>query len=114
MEAFEIALLFDTYGGMLTEKQREYLDMRYNQDLSLGEIAQMQGVSRQAVFDNLSRTEALLHRMEENIGCVRRDRTAAAAIEAIESALALLDGVSEPAAARAAEQIRAAVDTLKE
>ena len=52
MDAFEITLLFDTYGAMLTDKQREYLDMRYNQDLSLGEIAQMQGVSRQAVFDN--------------------------------------------------------------
>ncbi len=114
MDAFEITLLFDTYGAMLTDKQREYLDMRYNQDLSLGEIAQMQGVSRQAVFDNLSRTEALLHRMEENIGCVRRDRAAAAAVETIQQALSTLSGSTEPAVAGAVRTIQAAVDTLKE
>ena len=51
MNAFEVTLLFDTYGDMLTEKQREYLDMRYNQDMSLGEIAQAAGVSRQGVHD---------------------------------------------------------------
>ena len=73
MDAFELVLLFDTYGGMLTDKQRECFDMRHNQDLSLGEIAEELGVSRQAVNDNLTRTEALLRRMEENIGCVKRD-----------------------------------------
>ena len=73
MSAFEMILLYDYYGKMLTDKQQEYIDMRYNQDLSLGEIAEIQSVSRQAVFDNLSRTEALLRRMEENIGCVKRD-----------------------------------------
>lgn len=66
MDALEMTLLYDFYGGMLTEKQRECFDMRYNQDLSLGEIAQALGVSRQAVCDNLARTEALLRRMEEN------------------------------------------------
>ena len=114
MDAFEITLLFDTYGGMLTEKQREYLDMRYNQDLSLGEIAQMQGVSRQAVFDNLSRTEALLHRFEENIGCVRRDRATASAIAAIDAALDTLKASADPQAGQAAQAIRAAVQLLKE
>ena len=49
MDALEMALLFDYYGGMLTDKQRDCFDMRYNQDLSLGEIAQELGVSRQAV-----------------------------------------------------------------
>ena len=63
MDAFELVLLFDTYGGMLTDKQRECFDMRHNQDLSLGEIAEELGVSRQAVNDNLTRTEALLRRM---------------------------------------------------
>ena len=114
MEAFEITLLFDTYGGMLTEKQREYLDMRYNQDLSLGEIAALQGVSRQAVFDNLSRTEALLRRFEENIGCVRRDRTTGATIEAIELALTTLERSADPQVLEAVASIRAAAQTLKE
>ncbi len=114
MDAFEVILLFDTYGGMLTEKQREYLDMRYNQDMSLGEIAIEQGVSRQAVFDNLSRTEALLHRMEENIGCVRRDRAASAAILRIEAALAVLEGEQSPQIAETVCDLKAAIDLLKE
>jgi len=114
MDAFEITLLFDTYGGMLTEKQREYLDMRYNQDMSLSEIAQAQGVSRQAVFDNLTRTEAALRRMEENIGCVKRDMQIRAAVREILDAAAVLDASSEPAVLSAARRIIAAVDTLKE
>ncbi len=114
MDAFEIILLFDTYGEMLTEKQREYLDMRYNQDMSLGEIAQVQGVSRQAVFDNLTRTEALLHRMEDNIGCVRRDRAASAACDRIEAALAALEDSDDRQSAAAVCQLKAALDLLKE
>ena len=72
MEALEMTLLFDYYGDLLTERQRSCLDLRYNQDLSLGEIAQELGVSRQGVYDNLSRAEALLKNMEEKTGCVRR------------------------------------------
>ena len=92
MDAYELALLFDTYGGMLTDKQRDCFDMRYNQDLSLAEIAEELQVSRQGVFDNLSRAEALLRNMEEKTCCVRRDlacRRAAAVI--LQSANALLD-----------------------
>ena len=65
-------LLFDTYGEMLTEKQRLCFDLRYNQDLSLGEIAELEGISRQAVRDNIVRTEALLQDMEQKIGAVDR------------------------------------------
>jgi len=114
MDAFEITLLFDTYGGMLTEKQREYLDMRYNQDMSLSEIADVQGVSRQAVFDNLSRTEALLRRMEENIGSVKRDMLTRNAVREILEAAAVLDASSDPAVLAAARRITAAAHTLKE
>ena len=114
MSAFEITLLFDTYGGMLTEKQQEYLDMRYNQDLSLGEIAQEQGVSRQAVFDNLTRTEALLRRMEENIGSVKRDMLTRSAVQEILEAATVLDASSDPAVLAAVQRIKTAVDTLKE
>ena len=72
MDALEMTLLFDFYGGMLTDKQQQCFDMRYNQDLSLGEIAETMGVSRQAVCDNLARTEALLRKMESSVGCVSR------------------------------------------
>ena len=114
MDAFEITLLFDTYGGMLTQKQREYLDMRYNQDMSLSEIAEEQEVSRQAVFDNLSRTEALLRRMEENIGCVKRDMQIRSACEAILDAALQLDVSSDSQVTNQAKRIIAAVQSLKE
>ena len=114
MDAFELVLLFDTYGGMLTDKQRECFDMRHNQDLSLGEIADELGVSRQAVNDNLSRTEALLRRMEENIGCVKRDMLMRRACQDILAAATVLDASSDPAAKTQAKRIIAAVQSLKE
>jgi len=114
MDAFEVTLLFDTYGSMLTDKQRDYLDMRYNQDMSLSEIAQLQNVSRQAVFDNLTRTEALLRRMEENIGCVKRDMITRSAVREILDAAAVLDTSSDPAILALSQRIQAAAQTLKE
>ena len=114
MEAVETVLLFDYYGRMLTDKQKEYLDLRYNQDLSLGEIAEIMGVSRQAVFDNLTRTEALLRRMEENIGCVKRDMQIRSAARTILEAAAVLDASSDPAFLAAKQRIVAAVRTLEE
>ena len=114
MDAFEMVLLLDYYGGMLTDKQRECFDMRYNQDLSLGEIGELQGVSRQAVCDNLARTEALLRRMEENIGCVKRDREYRRAVQEILAAAAVLDTSSDPAVLDASQRIRAVVNRIKE
>ncbi|MBQ3504734.1 MAG: DNA-binding protein [Oscillospiraceae bacterium] len=114
MDAFEMALLLDYYGGMLTDKQRDCFDMRYNQDLSLGEIGEMLGVSRQAVNDNLTRTEALLRRMEENIGCVKRDKLVRRAVQEILDAASVLDTSSDPAVLVSAQRIRAAAQSLEE
>ena len=49
MDGAELILLYDYYGDLLTQRQRECFELRYNQDLSLGEIAETLGVSRQAV-----------------------------------------------------------------
>ena len=114
MDAFEMVLLLDYYGGMLTDKQRECFDMRYNQDLSLGEIGELQGVSRQAVCDNLARTEALLRRMEENIGCVKRDMLVRKAARDILEASAVLDTFSDPEVSELAKRITAAAKMLEE
>ena len=114
MDAFEMVLLLDYYGGMLTEKQRECFDMRYNQDLSLGEIGELQGVSRQAVCDNLARTEALLRRMEENIGCVKRDMQIRKAARDILEAAAVLNNHSDGSVTELAKRITAAAKTLEE
>lgn len=83
------ALLFDTYGEMLTEKQRLCCDLRYNQDLSLGEIGELEGISRQAVRDNLVRAESQMQEMEEKIGAVRRMLQIEAATEQLQAAAEL-------------------------
>ena len=56
----EINALYDIYHELLTEKQREYIELYYQADLSLAEIAAELGVSRNAVHDNIRRTEKLL------------------------------------------------------
>ena len=86
MDTIEMVLLFDYYGDLLTERQRMCFDLRHNQDLSLAEIAEELQVSRQGVYDNLSRAEALLRNMEEKTGCVRRDLRCRKAASAILSA----------------------------
>lgn len=86
LSTLDKTLLFDTYGDMLTEKQRRCLDLRYNQDLSLGEIGELEGISRQAVRDNIVRSEAQMQEMEEKIGAVRRLRQLEAAAELLREA----------------------------
>ena len=68
----QIALLFDFYGQMLTEKQAEIVEMYYSNDLSLGEISEQQGISRQGVYDTLKRAEKTLYEYEEKLGLVDR------------------------------------------
>lgn len=65
-------MLFDFYGELLTDKQREYFDLHYNDDLSLAEIAEQAGISRQGVWDIIRRAEDTLRRTEEKTGLVRR------------------------------------------
>ena len=112
MSAWELALLFDHYGGMLTDKQRECFQLRYEQDLSLGEIAESMGVRRQAVNDSLTRTEALLRRMEENSGSVKRYNDIRKALREILEAAAVLDASSDPAVTDVARRIIAAAQSL--
>ncbi|MCL2508931.1 MAG: YlxM family DNA-binding protein [Oscillospiraceae bacterium] len=68
----EVAVLLDFYGELLTEKQREFLECYYNDDLSLSEIAANEGITRQGVRDAIKRAEAQLFDMEERLGLSRR------------------------------------------
>jgi predicted DNA-binding protein YlxM (UPF0122 family) len=68
----QITLLFDFYGQLLTEKQIEIIDMYYNNDLSLSEIAEQQEISRQGVYDTLKRAEKTLSEYEDKLGLVNR------------------------------------------
>lgn len=63
----EISMLLDLYGETLTAKQRDYLNYYYNDDLSLSEIAENEGITRQGVRDAIKRAEALLFDMESKL-----------------------------------------------
>ena len=69
---FSIALLMDFYGDLLTEKQREFLEYYYNDDLSLAEIATNEGITRQGVRDAIKRAERQLFSMEERLNLAAR------------------------------------------
>ena len=69
---FAISGLMDFYGPVLTEKQREILKQYYDQDLSLAEIAENFGITRQGVRDAIKHGEAVLLDLEEKVGSARR------------------------------------------
>ena len=114
MDALELILLYDYYGNLLTDRQRECFELRYYQDLSLGEIGEELGISRQGVHDNLSRTEALLRNMERKTGCVRRDQACREAAEKILGAARQLVNHSDAAVSRLAGEIIAIAQGLEE
>ena len=114
MDALEMTLLFDYYGDLLTDRQRMCFDMRHNQDLSLGEIAEVLQVSRQGVYDNLSRAEALLKNMEEKTGCVSRDQQCRKALGTILDAANILKDYPDTKVATQAEKILSAARDIKE
>lgn len=114
MDALELTLLFDYYGDLLTERQKLCFDMRYNQDLSLSEIALELNVSRQGVYDNLSRAEALLKNMEEKTGLVSRDLACRKAAHRVCDLAASLCGHTDENVKRIAGEILSQMEALKE
>ncbi|MCR5006613.1 MAG: YlxM family DNA-binding protein [Clostridiales bacterium] len=69
---YEITLLFDFYGELLTNNQKDVVRMHILEDYSLGEISEILGISRQGVHDSLKRALAALHNYEETLHLVRR------------------------------------------
>ena len=67
-----MTLLFDFYGDVLTDRQKEFYDLYYNEDLSLAEIAENYGITRQGVRDVIVRAEAILSELEDKTGLIRR------------------------------------------
>lgn len=88
-------LLLDLYGTLLTDKQRETLEMYYEDDLSLGEISTETGITRQGVMKCIKNAEARLAELEEQLGLVKRfsqTREYLDSLEAEISSLKILDG----------------------
>jgi len=90
-----ISVLLDFYGELLTPKQAEALDLYYNQDLSLAEIAGDTGVSRQGVRAFIKQGEAHLMNFEEKLGMARRFAEITKLVEELEEELPETENVKE-------------------
>lgn len=82
----ELSYLLDFYGDVLTEKQHDVMQQYYNDDLSLAEIAENFGITRQGVRDSIKRGELILLELEEKVGF-------AAKYKAIQAGLASLEEI---------------------
>lgn len=86
-----ITILLDVYGQLLTEKQRFAIDMYYNEDLSLAEIADEIDISRQGVRDSIKQGEKHLLEYEQQLGVVRRFQNISSQLDRLNN---LLKGLS--------------------
>ena len=111
----EMSLLFDFYGETLTEKQRELFDLYYNEDLSLAEIAENYGITRQGVRDSIKRAEHALREMEEKLGLVARYGGTERCAEELSRQVALLAALNaDKLHSREAEDILSRMTALLE
>lgn len=86
-----ITILLDVYGQLLTEKQRFAIDMYYNEDLSLAEIAEEIDISRQGVRESIKQGEKHLLEYEEQLGVVKRFKNISAQLEELDTLLEKVD-----------------------
>ena len=93
-ENVKISILLETYGNLLTEKQYDLLDNYYNNDLSLSEIAEIEGITRQAVRDNLKKGESKLFEYEEKLGVMKKTLMQEESIASILSEIAKIENKS--------------------
>ncbi len=84
MDRFEISTLRSYYGALLTQRQNDMLVMHYDEDLSFGEIANIVGISRQAVLDGINKGEKHLCEYEQKLRLVEKDRKMHAVIDSLE------------------------------
>lgn len=82
-----VNFLFDFYQSLLTDKQRLYMQLYYLDDLSLGEIAEQYNVSRQAVYDNVRRTETMLEDYEDKLKLFEKHEKRLEIVEELEKML---------------------------
>lgn len=81
----ELSYLLDFYGDVLTDKQRDVMEQYYNDDLSLAEIAENFGITRQGVRDAIKRGEAILLELEQKVGFAQRSRVLQARLTEMET-----------------------------
>ena len=112
-------MLFDFYGEVLTPRQKEFFDLYYNEDLSLAEIAENYGISRQGVRDVIVRAEAIMTDLEDKTGLMKRFMLMQQQVQAILDAAEKIQTVNyrqydNPELARLADEITRSAQALKE
>ena len=118
-QTYRMTMLFDFYGELLTERQKEFFDLYYNEDLSLSEIAENSGISRQGVRDVIVRAEGVMQEVEDKTGLIRRFLQMQTHISAIEDAVEELKTINyrqyeDPRIDKLADAITLAAQALKD
>lgn len=118
-QAYRMALLYDFYGDVLTERQKEFYDLYYNEDLSLSEIAENSGITRQGVRDVIVRAEAIMTDLEDKTGLMKRFMLMQQQAQAILDAAEKIQDVNRrhyhnPELTRLADEIARSARALKE
>ena len=116
-QTYRMTMLFDFYGEVLTPRQKEFFDLYYNEDLSLAEIAENYGISRQGVRDVIVRAEAIMTDLEDKTGLMKRFMLMQ--VQAILAAAEKIQTVNyrqydNPELARLANEITRSAQALKE
>ena len=91
-DILQLTLLYDFYGELLTEKQKQVYELHYQDDLSLTEIGDELSISRQAVRDQLKRTEKILQDYEEKLQLVSRFQAQKKAVQEMKH---IMEGVEK-------------------
>ena len=118
-QTYRMTMLFDFYGEVLTPRQKEFFDLYYNEDLSLAEIAENYGISRQGVRDVIVRAEAIMTDLEDKTGLMKRFMLMQQQVQAILDAAEKIQTVNyrqydNPELARLADEITRSAPALKE
>lgn len=107
------SMLLDFYGELLTQKQRDCFDLHYNEDLSLSEIANELGISRQGVWDNIRRAEAALTEIESKTGLIRRFTDTQQKLEGLSGKMEELMKLTEGKTRELVETAAAEIEAMK-
>lgn len=111
----EVSLLLDFYGELLKPSGRQATDLYYNDDLSLSEIAEELGITRQGVLDKIRRSEQQLYELERTLGLMRRFREVEQGLDAIsQTAQAIADAADSEHIRALAQEIVTRAGALKE
>ena len=118
-QTYRMTMLFDFYGEVLTPRRKEFFDLYYNEDLSLAEIAENYGISRQGVRDVIVRAEAIMTDLEDKTGLMKRFMLMQQQVQAILDAAEKIQTVNyrqydNPELARLADEITRSAQALKE